>query len=115
MVLASCGGNTNHAEAGKLLLEQKQYDKALSEFNEAVQQDPKNYYAYFGQGFAYNNTGHPDLALASANKALELKPDDAGSHFVRGSAEASLNQANEAVADLNEAIQSSRNTWLCVR
>src|SRR5271163_1761137 len=86
MILSSCGGSGNHIELGKQLLESKQYDQALDEFNLAIQQDPKQYYAYFGQGYAYVNSGHPDLALACAQKAIELKPDDAGSYFVKGQA-----------------------------
>src|SRR5271154_234059 len=83
LMLASCGSSVNHIDAGKQFLETKQYDQALSEFNQAIQQDPNQYYAYFGQGYAYVNSNHPDLALVSAQKALQLKSDDAGSYFVK--------------------------------
>jgi tetratricopeptide (TPR) repeat protein len=103
LLLCSCG-HKSHIEQGKQLLQDKQYDQAIGQFDQAITEDPGQYYAYFGKGYAYANGGRPDLAVGFANKALELKPDDAGSFFVRGQAEADLNQKDAAIADMSQAI-----------
>jgi len=49
-----------------------QYDQAISDFNKALEINPKDADAYSNRGTAYREKGQSDQAIVDFNKALEI-------------------------------------------
>jgi len=79
-VLASCQ-NSEHAarvRKGDRLLEQKLYDGAIAEYQQAIQINPKSKGAHYGLGSVYVEKGMLDEAGAEFRAVLELDPGHEG-------------------------------------
>ncbi len=83
---------------------QKIYDKALNNYNKAIELKPDYADAHNSRGNIYYVLGKYEKALNNYNKAIELKPDlgkaylNRGSiHYVREEYEKSLNNYNKAI------------------
>jgi Flp pilus assembly protein TadD len=50
------------------------YYQAISDFNKALELNPKGAMIYLGRGIAYNNWGNHQQAINDCNKAIELNP-----------------------------------------
>jgi len=59
-------------------------DRAIADFNRAIELDPKYVYAYNGRGLAWYNKGDTDRAIADYNRAIELDPKNAYAYYNRG-------------------------------
>ena len=53
-------------------------DKAIQDYSEAIQLDPKDNNAYYGRGVSYVNKGEFDKAIEDFNHLIELEPNSAG-------------------------------------
>jgi tetratricopeptide (TPR) repeat protein len=56
------------------------YDKALADFNQAIQLDPTYVFAYNNRGNVYLHKGDYDKAIADYDKAIQLDPKYAGAY-----------------------------------
>ena len=62
-----------------------QTDKAIQEYNAAIQADPTNAGAYyFNEGATMTNAGKVDEAIAAFDKAIEADPKRADSYYWKG-------------------------------
>ena len=52
----------------------QQYDRAIEDFNKAIELDPRDDIAYYNRGRAYENKQQYDRAIEDYNKAIELNP-----------------------------------------
>jgi serine/threonine-protein kinase len=59
-----------HGEKGK-------YDQAISDFNKAIEINPRYGKAYNNRGIVYRLKGRYDQAIADFNKAMQINPMDA--------------------------------------
>ncbi len=82
-----------------------EYDKALSDFNKAIELDPDDYSAYCNRGSVYERKGEYARALSDYNKAVELNPKDPVIYFYRGLIYESKGEFDGAINDLNKAIE----------
>jgi tetratricopeptide (TPR) repeat protein len=82
-----------------------EYDKAISDCNEAIRLKPDDAYAFSGRGFAYASKGEYDKAISDCNEAIRLKPDDAYAFDNRGIAYANKGEYDKAISDYDEAIR----------
>lgn len=57
---------------GSIYQEQKQFDIALSDFNEAIKLSPKSSFVYNNRGFLYQNMGKISDAISDFEKSIEL-------------------------------------------
>ncbi len=64
-----------YKEQGRLNLSNKEYRKALENYNQALELDDKDMMLYLGQGNAFKELGELDNALASYSKAIKLQGD----------------------------------------
>jgi tetratricopeptide (TPR) repeat protein len=80
-------------------------DKALADFSQAIELDPKDSQNFNNRGMVYVDLGQPDKALADFSRATELNPKNAGAWNGRGLAYERLGQLQEAIADFSRAIQ----------
>jgi tetratricopeptide (TPR) repeat protein len=68
-------------EAQALTERKGDYDRAIADFNKAIELDPKDAIAYGGRGFAYSSKADYDRAIADLTKAIELDPKNARIYY----------------------------------
>ncbi len=70
--------------AGNLKLSQKQYDAAISNYQEALAKDPSHWQARRQLGLAYVRTGQYDKAIGELEKVLAQRPGDPDATYYLG-------------------------------
>jgi tetratricopeptide (TPR) repeat protein len=85
-----------------------EYGKALKDFQNAVQLDPKNHRAFNGLGYAYRKTGDYAKALDSYSAALQISPNFPDAIEYRGEAYLGLNRPEDAKQAYLALFASSR-------
>ena len=86
---------------GNAYYNQKEYDRAIEDYNQALKLNPKLVAAFNNRGIAYAQKGEYDRAIADFNQALLLNPKDAYAFNDRGN-------AYELKGDKVKAIESYR-------
>jgi tetratricopeptide (TPR) repeat protein len=85
------------------------FQKALDDWDKAINVDPNNYDAYFYRGLEYANKGGFDRAIADYDQAIRLNPNDAKCYYNRGTIYASKGESDRAIADYDQAIRLNPN------
>jgi len=98
-----------YAEEGVNYTKDKQYDKAVESFKQAIKLDPNLAAAYHGLGNIYGDTGRVAEALEPLKTAARLDPDNALIHLNLGITYGNLRRTDDAIAELNIAKQLSPN------
>ena len=80
-----------------------EYDQAISEFNKALEINPKDSGAYNNRGAAYMNKGQYDQAISDYTKSLEINPKDGGVYNSRGRAYYFIGKYEKSWEDFNKA------------
>ena len=62
--------------AGCFILTQGEYDKAIADYNIAIQLKRNNPASYYNRSLTYHAKGEVELAIADYNKAIELELHD---------------------------------------
>ena len=103
----------------KKLLNLRDYQGAIKDFDEAIRLEPQNAVAYFNRGTAYLYLGLADLeseklehaleafveVLANYDQAIRLDPEYADAYGSRGAAYVYLEKYELAIQDYTEAIR----------
>lgn len=87
---------------GLVLLEYKQYDKAMDDFNKAIEFGPRNAQAYLGRGVALALKNQFPRAIEDLNRAIELNPKLPAAHNMRGMVYTQIGNPR-AIADFQKA------------
>lgn len=87
----------------------KQFDKAIADFDKAIQLSPDIAAIYMERGVAYANMGDFTKAMADTNKAIELAPNLGMAYINRGMINLGLDKQTEARADFKKAISINAN------
>jgi tetratricopeptide (TPR) repeat protein len=93
---------------GTAYLRRGDYDKAISDFNEALRIDPdyeKPHYLYDNRGTVYLRKGDYERAIADYDQALRIKPNYALAYHNRGTAYLYKEDFEEAISDFNKALE----------
>ena len=115
--LASCtaviesGGQTPQRLAaafnsrGNVHLANRNYDRAIDDFSEAIRRDPKYTIGFSNRGIAYQRKGQIDRAIEDYDEAIRLDPKYANAFNNRGFAYQRKGQIDRAIEDYDEAIR----------
>jgi len=83
----------------------KDYDKAIKQYNMAILLNPVFSEAYFNRAFSYYYIKNYDKAIEDYSKAIELDPNNPIIHNNRGDANYRKGQYKESIKDYDKAIQ----------
>jgi lipoprotein NlpI len=83
---------------------EKQFDRALADYSEAIKLDPKHAHAYLNRALVYASTGDSARAIADSSAAIKLDPTNMLPYLTRGLAYRSQRNFDAAIADLTKAI-----------
>ena len=81
------------------------YERAIDDYNQAIELDPKYAFAYNDRGVAYYGKGDYDSAITDYNQAIQLDPKYAAAYYHRGNAYYGKKDYDGAITDYNQAIQ----------
>jgi len=95
----------------------KDYEKAIENFSQAIQKEPKHPKAYVNRGNAHYNLKEYEAALADYNQAIGISPNEVKAYVNRGNARYMLaeyssdpdKEYNLAIADYNNALRLNPN------
>jgi tetratricopeptide (TPR) repeat protein len=90
-------------DRGRAWADQGKYDRAVEDFNRALELDPNYPDAFNGRALAYAGEQQYDHALQDFNQAIKLDPNYAIAIFNRGLTLQSMGHADEAAKDLARA------------
>jgi tetratricopeptide (TPR) repeat protein len=89
---------------GFVLDELQQFDRAIADYNKAIELDPRYAAAYNNRGYVYRQKGELDRAIADYSKAIELDPNDFRAYNNRGHAYRQKGELDRAITDFNKTI-----------
>lgn len=81
------------------------FDRARTEYDEAIRLDPKNEGALIGRGKIYRVKGDYDRAIAEYSEVIRLNPKHAVAYNDRGDAYREKGDYDRAIFDYDEAIR----------
>jgi tetratricopeptide (TPR) repeat protein len=94
-----------HMRRGHSLYKKRDYDKALSEYNQAIRMNPESVEAYFWRGRAFIKTGRYNEATVDFMKATELNPRYAEAYNNLGWLFGRRKKYDESIYYLDRAIK----------
>ena len=83
----------------------RDFDKAIATFNDAIKTDPENLEIVVARGWAYQGKGQDDLAMADYNLALQKRPNFAAAYNDRGTLYLRKGALQSALDDFSSAIK----------
>ncbi len=93
-----------HFDKGTEYMIIEKWDKAIVEFNKAIELNPKLTGAYVMRGRAYHEKGQYNKAIADYTQALQLNPKADAAYYNRGLLFHKKQQYDKAIADYTQAI-----------
>ncbi|MBD3879512.1 MAG: tetratricopeptide repeat protein [Quinella sp. 1Q5] len=104
--LLNFGGNASvYNNRGNAYLDLKQYERAIQDYDKAIQLNPNHEMAYNNRGLAYGKLGQKDKEIQDYESAIKLNPNYAGSYYNRGGYYLELKQYERAIQDYSKAIE----------
>lgn len=90
---------------GIKVLEQGDYQQAISYLTKAIQNNPKLVAAYYNRAIARHQLQEYQRAIADFTKVIQINQKDAEAYYNRGVARLSLKDYQTAITDFTKAIQ----------
>jgi tetratricopeptide (TPR) repeat protein len=91
-----------YTNRGAVFMDEKQYDKAIDDFNKTIELSPRNANAYLGRGFSLANKNQFNRAIEDLNRAIEMNPKKADAYTIRGLVYAQIGNPR-AISDFQKA------------
>jgi len=82
-----------------------EFERAVSNYNKAIEVNPKFAVAYLNRGFTYSKLGEYDRAISDYSKATEINPRYAMAFNNRGFTYRKKGDFNRAISDYSKAIE----------
>ena len=96
-------------ESGNRAYFNDDYQRAISEYSQAIELNPNNAIAYRNRGTSYANLQSYSRAAKDFSKVIELEPNNASGYIGRGAAYIYMMKYNSAISDLTDAIELNPN------
>ncbi|OQD43168.1 hypothetical protein BUL40_08770 [Croceivirga radicis] len=96
---------------GVLFLETKEYEKAITDLERAIQLNDKKAWAHFMKARAHFQIKNYSNSLISINRAIELEATNWRYFNLRGMTLNNLERYNEALSDFNKAVDISNHDY----
>ena len=96
-------------EQGREYAEQGELDKAIAEFEQAIELNPNDAVVYNDLAAAYYQQGRIDEAITTWEEAISIDPELADAHYNLGLAYAEQDKFDEAVIKWEKTIQIDPN------
>jgi tetratricopeptide (TPR) repeat protein len=90
---------------GNAYYQNKDYERAIENYNEALRLDPKDFKAYCNRGCAYEAKKDYDRAIQDYSESIRLDPTHAFVYHNRGNAYRARKDYHRAVEDYTDAIR----------
>jgi DNA-binding helix-hairpin-helix protein with protein kinase domain len=108
---------TEYYQQGYNSYQLKDYEDAIENFSQAIQQNPQYAKAYVNRGNAHYNLKEYESALADFSKALEINPKEVKAYVNRGNVRYMMaeyssdpdSQYHKAIVDYNNALRINPN------
>jgi tetratricopeptide (TPR) repeat protein len=108
-VVAGCGlGVSKYDDAimdGASNLNKGKPEKALEDFNRAIDIDPQIAAGYLGRANTLNIMGRYQEAIEDYDRTLDINPKLANAYINRGSAYSHLGETEKAIADYEKGLE----------
>src|SRR3989339_240809 len=98
-----------HYDRGKVYQERGVYNKALSDYEQAIKIDPNCYEAYYNRGITYQTISKYDEALLDYDQAIKINPNYKQAFNNRGVVYYNKKDYKKAFFDYNQAIKIDKN------
>jgi TonB family protein len=82
-----------------------EYDTAITDYNKAIELNPKEPAVYFSRGLAHFNKLSYTTAISDFDKVIELDPKEAMAYFKRGNALEKMGSFEKALVDYQKAVE----------
>ena len=89
-----------------------QIDKALQEYQKALEDDPASAFLHSDLAAIYLKQGLPEKALKEAEKAIQTDPQSLPAHLLLGGLYLSLNQRDKAIQTVSRLQRATRSQQL---
>lgn len=111
LLLAGCVQGHVYYEKGNQLVEKRQWEPALQEYNQAIAADSRLTGAYLKRGLCFQRLGRYDEALADYNQAVALAPGNDQSYINRALFYDEQGDHRQlALNDLGKALELNKNS-----
>lgn len=100
---------TAYSKRGMTYLNRKEYERAIKDFDRALQLKSRNVDAYDGRGWAYYKLKEYPQAFQDFDRALELDPNYVDAHDGRGFVNFRLKEYQQAIQDFDRALELDPN------
>jgi tetratricopeptide (TPR) repeat protein len=81
----------------------KKHERAIEDYNKAIELNPNYAEAYNNRGNAYGGLNEHEMAISDYNRAIELNPNFAGAYGNRGKTHSAIGRYKESARDLKKA------------
>jgi tetratricopeptide (TPR) repeat protein len=94
-----------YLERGNAYLGKSEYERAIADYDRAIELDPKYAMAYHNRGLSHYNRRDYDQAIADYSHAIQLNPKYAVAYHGRGLAYRKKGEYDRAIADYDRVIE----------
>tara|TARA_B100000287_G_C20445214_1_gene707245 strand:+ start:256 stop:735 length:480 start_codon:yes stop_codon:yes gene_type:complete len=88
------------------------YSGAISDYNKAIEINPRDADAYYNRGIAKGKSKDLSGAIVDFTKVIEINPREADAYYNRGIAKGKLKDYDGAISDLEKSNFSKHLIWV---
>ncbi|MBD2148688.1 tetratricopeptide repeat protein [Pseudanabaena sp. FACHB-1277] len=93
------------AEKGLIHASAKEYEEAITSYDQALQIKPEDDYTWMYRGNALSDLGRNEEAITSYNQVLQINPEDYEACYNRGNALFNLGRYEESISAYDKVLQ----------